>query len=183
MGLVITIGGPHGTGKSTYAKIIAKEFNLRYVSAGQLFRDLARERGISLEELSKQAAENEEIDRLIDGRSAAEAAKGNVVIEGQLAAWMAKDIADIRIYVKAPDEVRIARIAHRDHTDYEVARRQTLERERIQRERFRRYYGIDMDDTSLYNIVINTGNRSVESTTAELIPKIRKILARGNANK
>jgi cytidylate kinase len=44
MGLVVTIGGPHGTGKSTYAKMIARQFKLRYVSAGQLFRDLAKEK-------------------------------------------------------------------------------------------------------------------------------------------
>ncbi len=156
--------------------MIAKELRLRYVSAGQLFRDLAREKGISLEELSKQAANSPEIDNLIDERSAAEAAKGGVVIEGQLAAWMAKDLARVRIYLKAPDEVRITRIAHRDHLDYEVARRQTMERERIQRDRYKRYYGIDIDDLSLYNIVIETGNRPIESTSSELMSRINEIL-------
>jgi len=174
--LVVTIAGPHGTGKSTYAKIIAKQFKLRYVSAGQFFRDLAKQKGVSLEELSRQAANSQEIDRLIDERSAAEAAKGNVVVEGQLAAWMAKDQAQVRIYLKAPEEVRIGRIANRDHLDYEVARRQTLEREEIQRDRYKRYYGIDIDDLSLYNIVVETGNRSIESTSAEMMYKIRNIL-------
>jgi cytidylate kinase len=176
MGLVVTIGGPHGTGKSTYAKMIARQFKLRYVSAGQLFRELAKERGVSLEELGKQAASSPEIDRLIDERSAGEAQKGDAVIEGQLAAWMAKDLAQVRIYLKAPDEERVARIANRDHLNYEVARRQTLERERIQRERYKRYYGINIDDLALYNIVIDTGNRSVESTCAELMSRIREIL-------
>jgi cytidylate kinase len=178
MGLVVTIGGPHGTGKSTYAKMIAKQFKIRYVSAGQLFRGIAKEKGVSLEELSKQAANSPEIDRMIDERSAAEAAKGDAVIEGQLAAWMAKDLAEVRIYLKAPDEERIARIANRDHLDHEAARRQTLERERIQRERYRRYYGINTDDLSLYNIIIDTGNRSVESTSTELLSKIHEILRR-----
>lgn len=177
MGLVVTIGGPHGTGKSTYAKMVANELRLRYVSAGLLFRDLAREKGISLEKLSKQAAKAPEIDNLIDGRSAAEAAKGNVVIEGQLAAWMAKDLAQVRVYLNAPDEVRIARIARRDHVDYEAARKQTMERERIQRDRYKRYYGIDIDDMSLYNIVIDTGNRSIESVGAELMSRIKQVLS------
>jgi cytidylate kinase len=176
MGLVITIGGPHGTGKSTYAKMIAKQFKIRYVSAGQLFRDVAKEKGVSLEELSKQAANSPEIDRMIDERSAAEAEKGDAVIEGQLAAWMAKDLAQVRIYLKAPDEERIARIANRDHLDRQAARRQTLKRERIQRERYMRYYGINTDDLSLYNVIIDTGNRSVESTSRELISKIHEML-------
>jgi cytidylate kinase len=180
MGLVVTIGGPHGTGKSTYAKMIARQFGLRYVSAGQLFRDLAKEKGVSLEELSKQAANSPEIDRMIDQRSAAEAQKGDAVVEGQLAAWMAKDLAQVRIYLKAPDEERIARIAKRDRLKHEAARRQTLERERIQRERYRRYYGVNIDDLSLYNIVIDTGSRSVESTSAELVRRIDEILRRRN---
>jgi cytidylate kinase len=180
MGLVVTIGGPHGTGKSTYAKMIARQLKLRYVSAGQLFRDLAKEKSVSLEELSKQAASSPDIDRMIDERSAVEAEKGDAVIEGQLAAWMAKDLAAVRIYLKAPDEERIARIANRDHLNYEVARRQTLERERTQRERYRRYYGINIDDLSLYNIVIDTGSRSVESTSAELMSKIHEILRQHN---
>ena len=180
MGLVVTIGGPHGTGKSTYAKMIAKQFKLRYVSAGQLFRDLAKEKGVSIEELSKQAARSPEIDRMIDERSVTEAKKGDAVIEGQLAAWMARDLAQVRIYLKAPDEERVARIANRDHLNYEAARRQTLERERVQRERYQRYYGINIDDLSLYNIVIDTGTRSVDSTSAELVRRIDEILGRCN---
>lgn len=176
MGLVVTIGGLHGTGKSTYARMIAKQLKLRYVSAGQLFRDLAKEKGISLEELSSQAAKSPEIDRLIDERSAAEAAKGDTVIEGQLAAWMAKDRAQVRIYLKASDDARIARIARRDHLDHETAHKQTLEREELQRDRYKRYYGIDTDDLSLYNVVVDTSDRSVESTSSELMSKIREIL-------
>jgi len=176
MGLVVTIGGPHGTGKSTYARMIARQFKLRYVSAGQLFRDIAKEKGVSLEELSKQAASSPEIDRMIDERSAAEAVKGDAVIEGQLAAWMAKDLAQVRIYLKAPDKERIARIANRDRLSYETARQQTLERERIQRERYKRYYGISIDDLTLYNLVIETGSRPVDSTGAELMSRIRDIL-------
>jgi len=145
-----------------------------------LFRDLAKEKGVSLEELSKQAADSPEVDRMIDERSAAEAAKGDALIEGQLAAWMAKDLAQIRIYLKAPNEERIARIAKRDHVDHEAARRQTLERERIQRERYKRHYGIDIDDLSPYNIIIDNGNRSVEDTSAELMSKIHEILRRHN---
>jgi len=176
LGLVVTIGGPHGTGKSTYARLIAKELKLRYTSAGQLFRDLAREKGITIEELSKQAAKSPETDRLIDERSAAEAAKGDVVIEGQLAAWMAKDLAQVRVYLTATEDVRISRIARRDHLDSEMARKHTLERERTQRDRYRRYYGVDVDDLSIYNVIIDTGNRSVESTSAELMSKIHNVL-------
>jgi cytidylate kinase len=51
----------------------------------------------------------------------------------------------------------------------------------MQRERYRRYYGINIDDLSLYNIVIDTGSRSVESTSAELMSRIHEILRQHNA--
>ena len=176
MDAAITIGGPHGTGKSTYAKIISKELGIRYVSAGQLFRDLAREKGVTLEELSKEAAEHSEIDQMIDERSTEEAKKGGVVIEGQLAAWMARNTAQVRICLKAPDRVRFTRIAHRDNITHETAKRQTREREQTQRSRYRRYYGIDVDDMSVYNLILDTGNRSVESVSGELLSRIRRMV-------
>ncbi len=43
MGLVITLSGLHGTGKTTYAKPLSQIFNLRHISAGILFRQIAEE--------------------------------------------------------------------------------------------------------------------------------------------
>ena len=64
----ITIGGLHGTGKSSLADRLAKHFQMRRVSAGVIFRGLAKERGMSLEKFSKFAEGNEEIDRELDAR-------------------------------------------------------------------------------------------------------------------
>ncbi|MDH5771457.1 MAG: nucleoside monophosphate kinase, partial [Candidatus Bathyarchaeota archaeon] len=114
MGLVVTISGLHGTGKSTYAKAISKEFNLRHVSAGALFRQIAAERGLSIEELSRTAERDKEIDHLIDDRTRGEASRREVVLDGLLAGWMARDYADVKIYLKCPDNVRMHRIAERD---------------------------------------------------------------------
>ncbi|MHC1563997.1 MAG: cytidylate kinase family protein, partial [Candidatus Hecatellaceae archaeon] len=55
-----------------------------------------------------------------------------------------------------PDEVRFKRIAQRDGLSLEEARRLTLEREKAERERYRRYYGIDLGDLSVYDIILNT---------------------------
>ena len=45
---VVAIGGPHGSGKSSIAKKIANEFNMTYLSAGEVFRKLAKEKIILL---------------------------------------------------------------------------------------------------------------------------------------
>ncbi|MBS7637800.1 AAA family ATPase [Candidatus Bathyarchaeota archaeon] len=161
--LVIAIGGLHGTGKSTQARRLAASLGLRYVSAGHLFRKLAEEAGVSLEELSKMADEDPEIDLLIDEMTKEEAKRGGVVIDGALSAWMAEN-ADIKILLTSPLEARVERIAARDGLTLEEARRRTLEREEMERNRFKRYYGIDITDTSVYDIVINTQLFDAKST-------------------
>lgn len=162
MNLVVTISGLHGSGKSTYSRWIAKEFGLRYVSAGELFRQTAGERGMGLEEFSKVARQDASIDHVIDERTKQEAAKGNVVIDGQLAGWMAKESADLKIFFTAPLNVRIDRMAKRDGVPYEKKEEETSVREKIQRERYQETYGIDINDLSIYDAVIDTNLLSLE---------------------
>jgi len=155
--LVITISGLHGTGKTTVAEMLAKNLGLRHVSAGQLFRQMAEERGLSLNALSMKASEKDELDRLVDNRTKEEAKKGNAVIDGLLAGWMAAENANLKLYLLAPDNVRVARIAGRDKCSLDEAGKTTFFRERLERRRFKRFYAIDIDDLSIYDLVLNTG--------------------------
>ena len=63
---VITVGGLHGTGKSSVADAISKKFSLKRMAAGVIFRKMAKERNLTLEEFSRVAAGDEDIDKLID---------------------------------------------------------------------------------------------------------------------
>lgn len=175
-GLVITVSGPHGTGKSTYARALAEDLQLRYVCAGELFRGLAKERGMSLRAFSQYAAMNPEVDHLIDERTLEEAKKGNVIIDAQLAAWIVKDEADVRLLLIASDLVRFSRIAARDHVSFEFAKKETLAREEIQRRRYKKYYGIDVSDLSIYDMKIDTGLHSIEVTRKSVVDAVRNFL-------
>jgi len=168
--LVITVSGLHGSGTSTQARKLAEALGLRYISAGLLFRRIAEERGLTLEELSKRAEENPELDRMIDERTKEEAKRGGVVIDAALAGWMVRD-ADLKIFLTAPLEERIKRIARREKLTLEEARRETLRRERSERKRFKRYYGIDIADLSIYDVILNTALFKPDAT-ARILRKI-----------
>ena len=165
----MTVSGPHGSGKSTYAAKLAGSLALRNVSAGIMFRKLADERKISLEKFQELAAADPSIDRSVDERTMAEAEKGNVVVDGQLAGWVLKEISDLRVLLTAPLVVRLERIAARDHISLEEARRQTLHREGVQAERYRKHYGFSVDDWSIYQLILDTSFGSIEDTAKILL--------------
>ncbi len=165
----IAISGLHGTGKSSVADRVAQHFDLRRVSAGMIFRRLAKEQGYTLEEFSRIAQNNEAIDRELDARLRTEAETGNVVIDGQLSAWMAGDAADFKILLTAPLEVRVRRIADRDNVDYEAALHETRIRENSERERYQRYYNIDITDLSIYDLVLNTDHFDLDGVVQIVI--------------
>jgi len=183
MGPVITVSGPHGTGKSTYAKALAEALHLRYVSAGEIFRSLAKQQSLSIEELSCRAAQDPTIDRMLDDRTKIEAKKGGVVIDAQLGAWMARELVDVKVLLTAPDDVRFKRIAEREGIGLEEARKETECRESIQRNRYQEYYGIDVEDLSIYDIKIDTNLNPIEETTRIITESVRNFLAqRGKTN-
>lgn len=154
-GLVIAVSGRHGSGRSTHAKRLAEAFGLRYVSSGTIFRQMSQERGITLEEMSKLTEKNPEIDNLIDEKAREESVKGGVVVDATLSGWMTYE-PHIRIFLTTPLEARIRRIANREGIGLEEARAETLMRAESERQRFKDYYGVDIDDMTIYDVVLNT---------------------------
>jgi len=164
----ITISGPPGSGKTTVARILSERLKIKLISAGEVFRQLAFEKGVSLEEFSRHAEANPEIDILIDRmqREMAEKEK-DVIVEGRLSGWMIRDV-DLKVFIYADAEVRYSRIAKREGKDISVVRHETRLREEIEKRRYQKFYGIDIDDWRIYDLVINS-NRIPAEKVAEII--------------
>lgn len=174
---VIAIAGLHGVGKTVYAKAVAERYGLRYVSAGVLFRKLAGERGMSLVEFSELAKHDDSIDKEIDRRTVEEAKVGGCVLDGLLVAWMAKDYADLKIWLKAPLKIRAGRVQNREGKTLEEALEETIARERAEAERFKAYYGIDLNDLSIYDLVIDTSKFSIEGVKRIIFAAVEEIFS------
>lgn len=178
MSPIIAIGGLHGIGKSTISKALAKHFKLRYISAGKAFREMAKRRSLSLQELTKLAEKDSSIDLEIDNMTKEEAERGNAIAEGQLAPWMLKEKADMRILLTAPEDVRIKRVAKREGIAIEGAMKRTAAREKIENDRYLKYYGIDLSDVSIYDLIFDTSLLSREGTIKTLKAMVKDFLAR-----
>ena len=90
----------------------------------------------------------------MDERQRAMAREGNAIVDGRLSGWLLE--ADLKIWLKAPLEVRAARVAKREGKDYDVALRETREREESELGRYKRIYKIDLRDLSPYHVVLET---------------------------
>jgi cytidylate kinase len=161
--LFITVSGPPGCGATTLCNRLSEAMDCPYVSGGQVFRELAADRDINLNQLTAKAQESEKIDRAIDGRlrSIAEkwgAANKAFILESRLAGWIAGSRADIRIWLDAPEEVRMERIRSREETTWEMRVREVSEAGR-----YESYYEIDIEDREFYDIQLNTARWGKEA--------------------
>ncbi len=165
----ITISGPPGSGKSTLSKILSVKLRLELVSMGDVFRKCAHDRCMSLDEFGQIAKCNEKIDREIDEMQKKIAnEKDNILIEGRLSGFLVD--ADLKIWLKAPLEVRAERIAKRENKSLPKAMEETSEREDCERERYLKYYDLDIKDLSIYDIVIDSSKWSAQEIS-EIVEK------------
>jgi len=158
--MIITIGGSIGSGKSTLARLLAKEYGLEYYSVGQIMRDLAASKGISILALSLAAEKDPNIDKELDERQRELAKKGKCAIDSRLGAYFLK--ADFKIWLDASIDVQAKRISGRDGVPEAEAKMQIARREASEHERYLKTYKIDVDDQSVYDLVVDTDKLTPE---------------------
>ena len=93
--------------------------------------------------------------------------------------YLLKDIANFKILLSCPLETRIKRMAERDQTTYEEKLKETLLREKSERERFKILYNIDLEDEEkaegVYDFIINTKDLTVEEVIEKILTEIKKL--------
>ncbi|HEX6568431.1 MAG TPA: cytidylate kinase family protein [Acidimicrobiales bacterium] len=156
--MLITVSGPPGSGTTTASEHVAARLEVELVPGGAVFRAMAAERGMSLPEFGLYAADHPEVDTELDARLAARAADGDVVIESRLAGWIARNegLAAVLAYVDCSPDERARRVAAREGISIARARRENRERQQVERTRYLALYSIDIEDLSIYDLVLDS---------------------------
>ncbi len=160
----ITISGLPGTGKTTVAKLLEQRLGLRYVYSGEIFRQLAQRHNLSLEEFGKYCESHREIDEELDKYQLSILKEGDVILEGRLSGWLAyqNHIPATKILLQADIAIRAGRIVKREQGNVEKREKEILKREKSEATRYKKYYGINISDTSIYDVIIDAGDKTPE---------------------
>ena len=175
--MIITISGKAGSGKSTVAKELAKKLKLKHYSIGALMRQIAKEKNISLMELSKLAEKDSSIDLELDKKQIELRDKNNFVIDGRLTAHFIP-YADLKVFLDCNDKVRAERILKDERKDEKSKNVKELikkinQREQSERKRYKKLYSVDYYDKKLYNLIIDTTNLSISQVLEKIMKAVK----------
>lgn len=173
----ITISGKPGSGKSSVAKLIAKKLKLQHYSAGDLWRELAKNKKITILELNKLAEKDDKYDHQLDknvemlGKT-----KDNFVIDGRLTFNFIPD--SIKIFLDADLNTRAKRIhkdarAEEDNKDINDTLNKLRARESSEKKRYKQLYGIDPYTADNFDFVIDTSSISVDEVVSQVVSFVK----------
>lgn len=168
--IIVTVDGPSGSGKGTLAEEIADRLGVKCFSAGDVFRSIAEDRGMTHVELAEKA--DKEVDLEVDRRTLQRALKSSCVVEGRLPSWVLGDYSDLKIFLTADEEERARRVAGRENIDRETALKEEIrQRDKENNRRYEDYYGIDTSKTDIYDVIFDNTDLSLKEQN-ELVDKI-----------
>ena len=164
---IITITGETGSGVSTVTNKLADVLVYRKFSAGSIFRTLARQYDMTVDDLNDFARNNGVVDREIDTLIRRNGEGSEIVLDARLGYYWIHD--SFSVYLKVDPDIA----AHRIYEDISNGRRyedgattinQVImgiqKQAQSTQERYFRDYGIDVSNINMFDLVINSDDKS-----------------------
>src|SRR3989338_8238496 len=167
---IITICGGLGSGKSSTAKLVARELGYQHFSSGDFFRQVGLELGLSINEINKRAETDPKIDEMTDQKLRDLRNQEKIVIDSRTAYhWIPESF---KVYLDLPVEIAKERILHstkedklreqseRVSTSEEVFQKMN-ERFQSEQKRYWELYKIDNTNKSNFDLIIDTDKNNL----------------------
>jgi predicted cytidylate kinase len=181
--MIITIGGNLGAGKTTLAGKLAAALGYEELYVGGIFREMAAEKRLSIEEFYAQIKNDPALEREVDQQQAKTMYEhDNLVVQGRVAWHFAKGspFKIFNIFLAVEPETGARRTAERKENvgrpmdEMIVA---TSDREKMERARYVALYDIaDYFDPQHYDFILDTSNLTEDEVLANAMVKIRQQL-------
>jgi predicted cytidylate kinase len=165
----ITISGHIGSGKTTVSKILSGLTNFSVYSGGFFFRKISEEQGISLEEMNFMAEKDSKLDFELNSLIEKFLMEhNNIIVESRLSGWIAysANIDAYKVFLDASRNTRIDRVNKRESLS-NIAEK-VISREISENYRFKEYFNFDMNDKSIYDVVMDTEKGSADEIANQI---------------
>ncbi|MDH3657671.1 MAG: cytidylate kinase family protein [Nitrosopumilus sp.] len=181
----IVISGPPAVGKTTVAKGLAEEFQLQYLSGGDVLKKMAKEQGFDSEgddwwdtddgmKFLNQREQNSEFDKTLDEKLIRLFNQGGMVITSYTLPWLIND--GIKIWLDGSHESSTERMQSRDNMSPQEAYEITKERFNKNKALYKKLYNFDFgDDKSVFDVIINTDNLTAKQVIDIAKETVRKL--------
>lgn len=168
----VTISGHPGSGTSTLVEGLSNHFSWTSINGGQIFRNEANERKMTLAEFGELCSNDETVDLTLDEKLRTHILdQVTNIIESRLAGWWGYKLQFdcIRIWLKVSEQERAKRVTTREGISLEEAISANKARLLVDNERYEKMYGLIPDDPTPYTHIIDATNITAEQVLAEAI--------------
>ena len=168
----IIISGPPAIGKTTIAKGLAKEFDIEYLSGGDILKDLAGEQGFQTQgddwwdtldgiNFLEQRKKNPEFDKNVDNKLKELFSKGGIVVTSYTLPWLVE--GGVKIWLDGSKENSALRMTTRDNSSKDDALEIVQKRYNENKIIYKELYGFEFgEDLSVFDKIIETDELNVE---------------------
>ncbi len=170
----IVVNGDLGSGKSTVSTLLAQRLGIRRISVGDLYREMARQRGVTALQLNLHAELDDKIDHYVDRLQADIATSGERLVVDSRLAWFFFGDA-LKVHLITDPTVAAHRVLGRPESSVESYRSATEARERLaersesERVRFIERYGADKTRLRNYDLVCDSTRATPEDIVARVV--------------
>lgn len=163
----VVLNGDLGSGKSTASVLLAQRLGVRRISVGDLYREMAKQRGMTALQLNLHAELDDKIDFYVDRLQSDIAASGEQLVVDSRLAWFFFHDA-LKVHLITDPTVAAQRVLGRpsdtveSYESVEEARDRLASRSESERTRFLSRYGADKTRLRNYDLVCDSTSASPE---------------------
>lgn len=174
----ITMSGLPGAGKGTIGEMLSLHFNIEFMSVGQFRRQMAMDRGLTIEELNKIGETESWTDKLADDhQKKLNDGNSEFIFDGRLSWYFIP--RGIKLFFTVDEKIAAERIlknqreSERKFDSVEEVIEYNKKRNASDTLRYKKIYGIEnCYDKNNFDIIIDTTNKSPTEVFNETIEKI-----------